>query len=199
MIPKDFEEAYGGLVGLVGRISAGEGVGEAVPTELREEVDTWRREDCRGAAALTKAATSTLKYELASRGLEEGREAVAAEMPLGLVEAVLYPPEASTEGAQAEIVEVAVPERFRQSAPTARVYRMGPLQIIFEPKDGNAQLSVSHPERDPTWAEIRRATQAPGGPSPNLWALVPKAEQEGTGLNRYTVHLYILPPEDLLG
>lgn len=198
MIPRDFEGAYEGLVGLVGRISAGE-AGEAA---VREEVDRWRREDCRGAAALTKAATSTLRYELASRGLEEGPEAVSGETrALGRVETILNPPEAETEGSRAEIVEVALPERFRQANPRARGYRMGPLQIIFEPTEGppHGHLSVSHPDRYPTWEEIRRATQAPGGAPPNLWALVPKAGQEGTGLNRFTVHLYILPPEELLG
>jgi hypothetical protein len=97
-------------------------------------------------------------------------------------------------------VEVALPEELRRRMPNARGFRMGELQILFEPVQGppHAHLSVSHPSRHPTWEEILRARTAPGGPSPNLWAWVPKPEQEGK-MNPRTIHLYVLPPEDLLG
>lgn len=190
---REFERAYEGLKALVEQMVQGE-VREEV---LREEVDAWRREDCRGAGTLSNAAREFLTYELANRGLE-GDECATCEMSaLRKVEAILEPPEALT---GTTLVEVALPEELRRKMPNGRGFRMGELQILFEPVQGppHAHLSVAHPSRYPTWEEILRARTAPGGPSPNLWAWVPKPEAEDK-MNSRTIHLYALPPEELLG
>lgn len=84
--------------------------------------------------------------------------------------------------------------------PRGRGFRMGELQIIFEPTEGppHGHLSVSHPRRYPTFEELSRAARAPDGPPPNLWAWVPGPEQ-ARGMQPNMVHLYVLPPEELLG
>ena len=55
-------------------------------------------------------------------------------------------------GHDSAIVEVALLEAFGEAHPSARGFRMGELQIIFEPIPDpggttNAHLSVSHPTR----------------------------------------------------
>lgn len=45
---------------------------------------------------------------------------------------------------------------------------------------------------------VGQISRAPGGPPPNLWALVPKPGQQHS-IHAETVNLYVLPPEDLLG
>lgn len=200
----DFGRAYDGVVELVGRISAGEVRDEV----LGEEIDAWRREDCRGASTLAEAATLALKYELANTGsgaLAEGNEDLVERMRARLravsrVESSLRPPGSgpSDSGLDAEIYPVALPEEMRSARPDAQGFVMGPLQIIFEPHQGppHAHISVSHASRYPTWEEIQRAVTAPGGPAPNLWAWLPNPEQDS---GSYTVNLYLLPPEELLG
>lgn len=201
--PDAFTEAYEGLAALVMRISGGE-VREEV---LREQVDGWRRERCRGAATLAKAAILALRHELSDEGLREGAGAVAGSMrALQAVEEILEPPEASgtsRPGTAAPVTEGALPEAMRRAAPRARGFRMGELQMIFEPMAGphgitNAHLSVSHPRRYPTFEELLLARKAPGGETPNLWAWLPKPK-EPAPMNRHTVHLYVAPPPDLLG
>lgn len=195
-IPEGFEEAHDGLIGLVRRVASCEVRGEA----LGEEVDAWRREDCRGAATLAEAAFSTLRYELADRNLRKDQEAGTSEemRALNRVRAAFESP-----GGQPtqEIVEVALPEQFRRKVPNARGFRMGELQIVFEPTNerlGGAHFSVSHPTRRPTWEELLRARAAPGGPPPHLWAWLPKPGTD-PGMNPNTVHLYLFPPEGLVG
>ena len=74
---------------MMGRITAGRVRGEA----LGEEVDAWRREDCRGRATLAEAASSATRYGLELRGLREGPASVAKEMrALGSVRSVLESP-----------------------------------------------------------------------------------------------------------
>ncbi|QIN81128.1 hypothetical protein GBA65_22100 (plasmid) [Rubrobacter marinus] len=194
-IPDGFEQAYDGLVGLVGRVAAGR-IREEV---LREEADAWRREDCRGAASLAEAATGALRYELASRGAREGPDSVSEEMrALGRILAALGPPKTAGEH---QIAEVALAEEFRRNNPNARGFRMGELGILFEPtndREGAVHFSVSHPSRYPTWEELLRARHAPGGPPPHLWAWLPKPGTE-PGMNPNTLHLHLFPPEGLVG
>lgn len=199
-IPKDLEVAYEGLVKLVARISQREITLET----LGENVDEWRRADCRGAATLTGAAIRTLQYKLSSLGLKEPTDDTMRDLQsLKRVEATLEAPDrpGGVEGNEtAALVEVPLPEGLREVRPNGRGFRLGELQIIFEPSDGppHGHLSVSHPSRYPTFAELLRASEAPGGPPPNLWAWVPKPE-ERRNLQPNVVHLYVLPPEDLLG
>ncbi len=195
-IPHGFEQAYDGLAGLVGRVAEGRIRDEI----LGEELDAWRRDDCRGAATLAEAATFALRYELASRGMSEGPDSVSEETrALGRLMAALAHPGAPRE--QEELAEVALPEEFRRMVPNARGFRMGELQIIFEPTEeslGAVHFSVSHPTRYPTWEELLRARAAPGGPPPHLWAWLPKPGTD-PGTNPYTLHLYLFPPEGLVG
>ena len=202
-IPEDFEDAHNGLVELVDGLARGDISQEMIG----EKVDEWRHADCRGATTLAEAAIKALQYELSSRGLKEGTEAVVEDLrALGRIEATLGTGTSSSDtgpGSQPDIVEVALPEKLRQRMPNGRGFTMGEFQIIFEPFDGppHAHLSISHPGRYPTFEEMLRAARAPGGPSeatPNLWALVPKPEQEHS-INARNVHLYVMPPEELLG
>lgn len=194
-IPGDFEEAYDGLVVLVRRVAAGK-VGEEV---LAEEVDAWRREDCRGAGALANGALHALRYELVKRALSEDSVAASEETrALGRVLAVVEPPGA--QGDRSEIVEVALPEDLRRKMPKSRKFRMGKLKIIFEPTTkelGLVHLTVSHPTRYPTWEELLRARTTVGTP-PNLWAWLPKPGRE-PGLDPHTIHVYFVPPEGFVG
>ena len=209
-VPRDFEAAYEALVELVGRISSVSS-GDVTPSAMREEVILWQRSACKGAATLAESTLKALQYELASAGLVEGVEGAGstedkkeALRALGRVESILRsPPEASGnagEDEQHEIVEVALPEGLQRQMPNGRGFRMGEFQIIFEPHQGppHGHLSVSHPSRYPTFDELLRAAEAPGGPAPNLWALVPKLQQRQSMTGK-TVHLYVMPPQELLG
>ncbi len=205
-IPVDFEDAYGGLVKLVNTISGAEVPNEIPKEVLGEKVDEWRHADCRGATTLAEAAVKALQYELASRGLKEGAGSVVETLEaLSHIEATLMPPASSQnqrEGKETEITEVALPEQLREKMPRGRGFRMGDFQIIFEPGEAegppHGHLSVAHPSRYPTFEELMAAARAPGGPPPNLWALVPKSQQQHS-ISAKTVHLYVLPPEELLG
>ena len=200
-IPRDLDDAYEALVELVGRISRA----EVAPETLGETVDEWRAADCRGAATLAGAAIRTLQYELATLGLSGGMEESVADLKsLKQVQTILEEPERTGADAeaneQAEIVEVALPEDLWTTMQNGRGFRIGELQVIFEPSEGppHGHLSVSHPYRYPTFDELLRAAQAPGGPPPNLWAWVPKPAQH-ENMQPNIVHLYVLPPEGLLG
>ncbi len=193
MVPRRFERAYEALEDLVDRVSAGE-VREEV---LGEEVDGWRRDGCGGGQTLAKAAVLAYTDELSRTGLAGDNEAIGLMPALRTVDAVLDPPYDEVD-ASPEPVEVALPKALRRRMPQGRGFVMGELQIIFEPAEGGAHLSVSHPRRYPTWEEIRRASTAPGGPPPNLWVWVPKAG-DAPGIQRYVVHLYVVPSEELFG
>ena len=184
-IPSDFEHAYRSLVELVGQLSRTE-----VPAKLEvshpvvdEKVDQWKHADCRGAATLAEAAIKALQYDLASRGLKEGAGSVEKDLQaLGRIEAIVSPPaeldgpSESTGSTKPAIVEVALPDQLREKMPEGRGFRMDDFQILFEPHEGpsHGHLSVSHPYRYPAFEELRAAAHAPGGPPPNLWALIPK-------------------------
>ena len=171
-ISEDFHTAYAGLLELVEEISTG----KFPPNVLGEHVYEWRRKNCRDAETLAQGALKTLRYELVKTAMEHGKEAIGEDLgSLGRIEAVLTPPD---EGGEAQITVAALPEKLRQIKPEARGFRMGEIQILFEPSEGPpyGHISVSHPSRYPTFSELLRAVHAPGGPPPNLWAWVPKAE-----------------------
>lgn len=98
---------------------------------------------------MAEAAIKALQYELASRGFREGAEAVSEDLvALGRIESILE--SAPLTGNEApQIVEAALPEQLRNARPKARGFRMGELQIIFEPGEAqgppHGHLSVSHP------------------------------------------------------
>lgn len=201
-VPEDFAHAYGELVKLVDQISRAEVPNEISREVLDEKMYQWKYADCRGAVTLAEAAIKALQYELASRGLKEGAGSVAEDLrALSLIESVLVRPVSEErEALEPEIVEVALRDAFREAHPRARGFRMGEFQIIFEPFAGppHAHLSISHPSRYPTFEEILQAASAPGVAPPNLWALVPERGQQHSIFDK-TVHLYVLPPEELLG
>ena len=205
-VPRDFEAAYEALVELVGRISSVSS-GDVMTSAMREEVILWQHSACKGAATLAEATTKALRYELASRGLAEGAgpaEKIKEDLrALGRVESVLGTSQSSEnagEDEQHEIVEVALPEGLQRQMPNGRGFRIGEFQIIFEPHQGppHGHLSISHPSRYPAFEELQDAAGAPGGPAPNLWALVPKPQQRQSMTGK-TVHLYVMPPQELLG
>ena len=198
-IPDDFEAAYRVLDFLVESISLGELSDEV----FAEKMEQYIQRPCRGSATLAGAAMRMLRYELARRELEEGEGRSSEHLrSLARVEAALeaVPSTHSADNESAEIVEAALPEQVRESMPGGRAFVMGELQILFEPSQGPpyGHMSVSHPNRYPTYEELSHAARAPGGPEPNLWAWLPKPE-EGRGLQPNTVHLYVMPPEELLG
>lgn len=198
-IPDDFEAAYGGLVELVEGISRGEVSEEVLP----EKADEYRQAYCRGSAALSGAALRALRYELARRDLKAGAGSHSEELrSLARIEGALEPARSthSAGNENAEIVEVALPEQLREEMPNGRGFVMGELQILFEPSQEPpyGHMSVSHPNRYPTYEELSHAARGPGGPAPNLWVWLPKPE-EARGLQPYTVHLYVVPPEEMLG
>lgn len=199
-IPEDFEEAYGGLVELVESISREEASEEL----LHEKADEYRHAHCRGSAVLAGAALRALRYEIARRDLQAGADSHSEELcSLARVEAALEgspSTRSSADGESSEIVEVALPEQVREAMPNGRGFVMGELQILFEPSQSRpyGHMSVSHPNRYPTYEEMSKAARAPSGLAPNLWAWLPKPE-EARGLQPNTVHLYVMPPEELLG
>ena len=203
-VPRDFEAAYEALVELVGRISSG----DVAPSAIRDEVNLWQDERCQRASTLADATLKALQYELARGGLAEASGSTEEKkkelQSLGRVESILRsPPEASGnagEDEQHEIVEVDLPEGLQRQMPNGRGFRMGEFQIIFEPHQGppHGHLSISHPSRYPAFEELQDAAGAPGGPAPNLWALVPKPQQRQSMTGK-TVHLYVMPPQELLG
>lgn len=191
-VPRDLEQACRGLRVLVGRIARG-GIGEEV---LREEVDRWKREDCKGAAALRKAANFSLRYELASEGLRSGGGVPDELRALGRVEEILEPPEGGDLDGEVP-VEVALSEDLRRRLPGAHGFRMGELQIILERGSEGLVISVSHPNRNPTWDELRRASLAAGPGVPALWALMQSpGSPPRAGGTRGTVYLRENPPRD---
>lgn len=205
-VPEDFADAYWGLVGLVRDLDE-VSRGEASQGSLAERADGWRASDCRGSATLAGAALRALRYELASRGLGEGSQGVAEDLrSLDLVQAAVEPPPQPPPSAHAagneasEAVEVALLKRLREAMPNGRGFVMGELQVIFEPTQGPpyGHMSVSQPSRYPTYEELSRAARAPGGTAPNLWMRLPKPEEE-KGRQPNTVHLYVMPPEELHG
>lgn len=217
-VPKDFEDAYGALVEFVGSVSRGEISREILP----EKVDEWRAADCRGSTTLAGAALRALRYELASRGFREGADSVSGDLQaLSHVEVVLEPGGSPTESQEpgfsrfsgcsianggneaAEVVEVALPQQLREAMPNGRGFTIGEIQIILEPIQGPpyGHMSVSHPNRYLTYEELSRAARAPGGEvgkQPNLWMWLPKPD-EAQERQPNTVHLYVVPPEELLG
>ena len=199
-IGKDFPVAYNGLLRLVGRIS-----GEEVKHEaLEEEVVRWFREDCQSGVFLRDAALFALRHELANRSRDmlagdESEETL--ERARAYVEALgtVHRSAGSRVEENLSPVELTLPEEHRKAHPRGRAFEMGDLRIFFETFDGPpaAYLSISHSSRYPTWEELQRAADAPGGVRPNLWALLPKSSPEG-GISRI-IELYAFPPDELIG
>ena len=139
--------------------------GAEIPSDLLDEkVDEWKHADCRGAATLADAAIKALQYELASRGVKEGAEVVSEDLrSLHLIESVLETRTVQRRGGVCESRRFALPEQLRETMPKGRGFRMGELQIIFEPTEGppHGHLSVSHPTRYPTYEELSHAALAP--------------------------------------
>lgn len=152
---------------------------------------------CAGRPRPREGGSEALRYGPARRGLEAGGVPLAARRLRALEEV-----EGTPGAAEAWVAEVALPDALRERMPNRRGFVMGELQILFERMEGppHAHLSVSHPSRYPTWPELLRARGAPGRPSPNLWASVPKeGDAAAHGAGGRTVHLYVAPPRELMG
>ena len=48
-------------------------------------------------------------------------------------------------------------EEIKSPIPNARAYRKGKLRIIIEENDNITHLSISHPDRIPSWGELKQA------------------------------------------
>jgi hypothetical protein len=175
--------AYDGLTELVDGISAGR-VGTQA---LGEEVDRWIREYCRGAASLARAAVLAARYELAAGGLRGSAGAIGRLRSLAEVEGVLAPRPAGRP------VEVAVPEELRCANPKIRGFVMGEVQILAELTKDGFVMTVSHPDRYPTFDELLRSRAVVGRGGPPLYAEVPPLGREPPA-HRFVVSLHESPP-----
>ncbi len=153
-VPGGFPEAFAGLEELVGGISSGEVRGDA----LGREAGRWLREDAGGSLTLCKAAIFAMRHEAAARDMDGDAEGASAALrALDAVDRAIDPPEEADAPAPKMPVPARVPEELRKRAPGVRGFRLGRVEILAEPKPTGWRLSVSHPERWPTWEELMLA------------------------------------------
>lgn len=174
-VPEAFGAAYAGLERLVGRLRLGGLRGPAVEREARR----WLRDDARGSLTLCEAAILAMRHEAGAEGVAGGdggdREgAKAALRALDDVGRAIDPPEDGEKPAR-KPVEVRVPEELKKRAPRVRGFRLGRVEILAEPGPPCWRLSISHPERFPTWGEILLSRGVTGDVTKSFAAVVPAA------------------------
>jgi len=89
-------------------------------------------------------------------------------------------------------VEVDPAPAFKERFPDARAYRIREVQIIVEPEGESWHVSVSHPERFPTWEELRTAAGLATG-TDAMWVYMPLSGG-ASPVESNVVHLYEVPP-----
>ncbi len=179
-VPRDFPEAYAGLEELVSRISSGEVRGEAIG----REAGRWLREDANGSLTLCKAAIFAMRHEAATRGMDGDAEGARATLrTLDAVDRAIDPPEDPHKLAPKMPVPARMPEELKKQVPNARGFRLGRVEIVVEPKPTGWRLSVSHPERWPTWEELMLARGVTRDTALTFAAMIPaaKAPPDGRG------------------
>ncbi len=178
------QEALDGLSALVDRVTQDDYSDE----ELRAEILRWESEDAEGRGGLAELAIHALGYQLAEQGMSSGSiEEVAGEMlALQRLKAALFPSE------ELHPVEVDPAPAYREQFPQARAFRIREVQIIAMPEAGGWHVSVSHPERYPTWEELRAAAGVASGVS-TMWVYMPLAGGPGP-IASNVVHLFETPP-----
>jgi hypothetical protein len=178
------QEALDGLTALVDRVTQGD---YSDDEELRAEMLRWEEEDARGSGGLGELAISALEYQLAEQGVRGSMEEAAVEMrALQRLKAALFPAE------EPRPVEVAPAPAYRERFPTARAFRIGSVQILAAEEAGGWHVSVSHPERFPTWEELRAAAGVASGVSA-MWVYVPLDGEPGA-IASNVIHLFETPP-----
>jgi hypothetical protein len=181
------QEAVDGLDSLVDRTVRG----DHSDAELREEMLHWEREDAGGSGKLAETAISLLEYQLAEQGISaedlHGSEEAERSRALQRLKAALMPEPEDMLPREAPL-DPAYQERF----PQARGFTVGTAQGIMSPEEYGWHISVSHPERYPTWEELQAAASLLEG-APAMWAMVPLQENVG-GIASNVVHLFERPP-----
>lgn len=181
--------AVEGLDSLVGRTIGG----DYSDTELREEVLRWEREDAGNSGKLAEIAISLLELQLAERGASSGYSADSEETErlraLQRLKGALMP-----EPEDMLPREAPLNPAYQQQVPQARGFRVGVAQGIITPEEHGWHISVSHPDRFPTWDELRAASSLVQG-APAMWARVPVEEEVGR-IASNVVHLFERPPID---
>ena len=80
-----------------------------------------------------------------------------------------------------------VPEAIRKRAPAVRGFRLGRVEILAEPTPNGWQLSVSHPDRFPTFEELMLARGATGDRDKTFAAVIPAASAPPDGRGGHVV------------
>lgn len=94
-----------------------------------------------------------------------------------------------------ELREVPIPQNVAQLLePGSRAYRMGRCQIIVSKQRAGWHLSVSRPERLPTWEEMRDARYALV-PDEATMALLLPPKSEYVNVHDYCLQMYEIPGE----
>lgn len=168
--------------------------------ELRLKMLWWEREDARRSGKLADAAIFALEYQLAEQGLtllaEQGLTEPTEEVTdklqaLQRLKAALKP-----EAKELRPVEVEPAPELRARFPAVRTYRIGEVEITATPEEGGWHVSVSHPERHPTWDELKAASSVARVPA--MWAYIAlSGGPPGGAVTSFTVHLFERPPADL--
>lgn len=183
-VPGHFAYAYSGLETLAGDL-ASRGISEE---NAGERAARWLREDARGSLTLAKAAILAMRHEAGVRGAEGGTAEAARTTlrALELVERRIDPPEdPSTPPKMPRPARV--PEAIRKRAPAVRGFRLGRVEILAELTPGGWQLSVSHPERLPTFEELMLARGVTGERDKTFAAVIPAASSPPDGRGNYVV------------
>lgn len=189
-VSEDFKKAYEELFELLDRIVTEDISGD----ELHGQVNIWVGAHYRGGTTLSKAAVLALRSELARMGLITDLDSATERLrALQQIDEIVDPPNLSNAGLP---VEVTLPPDSHHSHPQIRGFRMGQLQITAKQEPNGWHVSVSHPERYPTWEELVRAREVTGDRFLTLFAHMP-APGGDMGINRYIVHLYETIPENL--
>ncbi len=90
--------------------------------------------------------------------------------------------------------EVPIPPEVRPLLePGSRAYRMGRCQIIVSQQQAGWHLSISRPERLPTWEEVRDARYELV-PDDATMALLLPPKTEYVNVHDYCLQLYEIPP-----
>jgi hypothetical protein len=180
--------ALDGLTALVDRVAQGDYSNE----ELREEMLRWESTDAEGRGGLAELAIHALEYQLAEQGLRSGSmENVTDEMlALQRLKTALFPTE------ELRPVEVDPGPWYREHLPGARTFRIAGVQITASPEAGGWHVSVSHPDRYPTWEELRAAAGVVSGVQ-TMWIYMPLAGGPGP-IASNVIHMFETPPTDQL-
>lgn len=90
-------------------------------------------------------------------------------------------------------IEVAVPEVTLKDSPISRAFRWGKKNIILSIADGCWHLSISTPDRLPTWEELKQARYDLVPDRVTMAMLLPPKEQY-VNVHPFCFHLWEIDP-----